>query len=35
MSGQTPVNDKERKLKTQNVHFIPESLPNKNLSTVR
>jgi len=35
MSGQTLVNDKERKMKTPNVHFIPELLPNKNLGTVR
>lgn len=35
MSGHTPVNGKERKMKTPKVHFIPELLPNKNLGTVR
>jgi hypothetical protein len=29
MSGQTPVNGKERKMKTPTVHFIPELLPIK------
>jgi hypothetical protein len=35
MSGQTPVNGKERKMETQIVRFIPELFPNKNLGTVR
>jgi len=35
MSGQTPVNGKERKMKTPTVHFIHQLLPNKNLGTVR
>jgi hypothetical protein len=35
MSGQTTLNGKERKMKTQIVRFIPELLPNKNLGTVR
>jgi hypothetical protein len=35
MSGQTPVNGKERKMKTPTAHFIPELLPNKHFGTVR